>query len=384
MKRIAVGFVFLVLALIGGGIGSQVLNPSSAQVWKWSQTAGTNASVDSSINWAEGMSPSAVNDSARAMMARLAQWRDDTSGALTTSGTSTAYTLTTNSGLTALTAGYRVCFIPHTASGGTTTLAVDGLTAKPLRSAPATELISGALTAGTPYCATYYTTNSGEYILRSAPVTFATPWTTGDVKLTLKTTADTGWIMMNDGTIGGASSGATRANADTEDLFSLLFSNVSDTYAPLSDCSSGSNTRASQGTASTAFGNNCKMALTKVLGRALAIAGSGSGLTARSLGQTAGAETSTIAQANLPNVNFQVTASQWTPTITFTTTVYAGLGTSTGSLSGGGTVFPQNVLALNGNTFASSNPAMNVPSGGSGTALSIIDPTSFLNAEIKL
>ena len=39
----------------------------------WSRTAASNATADSSINWAEGQSPSSVNDSARAMMARIGQ-----------------------------------------------------------------------------------------------------------------------------------------------------------------------------------------------------------------------------------------------------------------------------------------------------------------------
>ena len=42
---------------------------------------------------------------------------------------------------------------------------VDGLGAKPLRSAPSTELLAGMLVAGTPYAATYYNV-SGEWILR--------------------------------------------------------------------------------------------------------------------------------------------------------------------------------------------------------------------------
>jgi len=37
----------------------------------------SNATDDGSINWAEEQSPSSVNDSARAMMARLSEYRDD-------------------------------------------------------------------------------------------------------------------------------------------------------------------------------------------------------------------------------------------------------------------------------------------------------------------
>ena len=51
-------------------------------VVSWSQTAATNASADSSINWAEGQAPSTINDSARALMASAAKYRDDLAGAL--------------------------------------------------------------------------------------------------------------------------------------------------------------------------------------------------------------------------------------------------------------------------------------------------------------
>lgn len=132
--------------------------------WKWSRTAASNSTADASINWAEGQAPSSVNDSARGMMAASAKYRDDLAGLITTGGTSTAYTVTTYQGLTALTNGFMVAFVPHATSGGTTTLAVDGLAAKPLRSAPSTELPNGTLVAGTPYTATYYSSTE-EWIL---------------------------------------------------------------------------------------------------------------------------------------------------------------------------------------------------------------------------
>ena len=51
-------------------------------------------------------------------------------------------------------------------------------------------------------------------------------FSTGDIKFTIKTAADVGWVLLTDaGTIGNASSGATRANADTEELFELLWNN---------------------------------------------------------------------------------------------------------------------------------------------------------------
>jgi len=44
-----------------------------------------------------------------------------------------------------------IAFTPHTTSAATVTLNVDGLGAKPLRSAPYVELPAGTLVQGTPY-----------------------------------------------------------------------------------------------------------------------------------------------------------------------------------------------------------------------------------------
>jgi microcystin-dependent protein len=137
--------------------------------WKWSRTASSNATADATINWAEGQAPSSVNDSARAMMAAAAKFRDDISGAMTTGGTSTAYTVTSFQGFDTLANmnGAMIAFTPHTTSGATVTLNVDGLGGKPLRFAPgaANELPAGTLVQGTPYVATYY--NAGaEWILQ--------------------------------------------------------------------------------------------------------------------------------------------------------------------------------------------------------------------------
>jgi hypothetical protein len=116
--------------------------------------------------------------------------------------------------------------------------------------------------------------------------------TTGDGKLTLKTVADAGWVMMDDGSIGNVGSGATtRANADTQALFTLLFSNINDANAPLLTSAGAATTRAAQGTALAAWAANCRMTLTKQLGRSICIAGAGAGLTSRTLGVSLGAET---------------------------------------------------------------------------------------------
>lgn len=136
----------------------------------WSKTAATNNTADSNVNWQEGQAPSTVNDSARAMMASIAMWRDDNNGSLTTAGTSTAYTLTTNQGFTSLSAlaNQTLAFTMSVTSGATPTLSVDSQTAKPIRNATGVALPTGALLAGSVYHVKYDTT-VGEFLLINQP-----------------------------------------------------------------------------------------------------------------------------------------------------------------------------------------------------------------------
>lgn len=129
---------------------------ATAGVPLWSTTAASNATADPAVNWAEGMAPSAVNDSSRAMMSSVAKWRDDLYG-LTTAGTATALTVTTNSTFASAAAmsGAIFTIIPHTTSGTTPTLAVDGLTARNINISTGVSISSGALLAGTPYLVKY-------------------------------------------------------------------------------------------------------------------------------------------------------------------------------------------------------------------------------------
>jgi len=132
----------------------------------WSQTPGSNATADSAINYQEGQAPSSINDSARAAMAVIAKWRDDNNGSLTTGGTSTAYTLATNTVFTslALMDNQTLKFTMHATSGASPTLNVDGLGAKPIHSATGVSPGTGALVSGSVYSATY-DNSVGEWLL---------------------------------------------------------------------------------------------------------------------------------------------------------------------------------------------------------------------------
>lgn len=134
--------------------------------YNWSRTAASNATADSTVNWAEGMAPSAVNDSARAMMASTAAYRDDVAGAIATGGTSTAYAVTTYQVFDSLAHlnGQVIAFTPHATNGATVTLNVDGLGAKPLRAQSGVDLQSGVLIQGTPYAALYNNSDQVFYL----------------------------------------------------------------------------------------------------------------------------------------------------------------------------------------------------------------------------
>ena len=148
--------------------------------YNWSQTASSNASADSTVNWAEGQSPSSVNDSARAMMASTAAFRDDIAGSITTGGSSTAYTVTSSQVFDTLAHlnGQMIAFVPHATStnavGVDVTLNVDGLGAKSIRMQPSVALPTGTLILGTPYVVTY-NNSDGVFYLRNMVNPYAVP-----------------------------------------------------------------------------------------------------------------------------------------------------------------------------------------------------------------
>ena len=156
-------------------------------LYKWSQTAALDASADSTINWAEGQSPSSVNDSGRAMMAATAKYRDDIAGAIVTSGTSTAYLVSSYQGFdsAAHLGGQTIAFTPHVTNGATVTLNVDGLGARPLRASPGSRIAGWNHHPGHALCRRLQQLRCGVLFARSftaTPTTYrsAQAWITGD------------------------------------------------------------------------------------------------------------------------------------------------------------------------------------------------------------
>jgi len=116
--------------------------------YNWSTTPASNATVGN-IDWAEGMAPSQVNNSARQQMADVAAWRDFLSGAKTTSGTDTI-TLTSGMTITAYAAGQMFVAKLGGTNTGAATLNVDSLGAK------AVEINGAAVSAGALVSGKYY------------------------------------------------------------------------------------------------------------------------------------------------------------------------------------------------------------------------------------
>ncbi len=183
--------------------------------WKWSRTAANNATVDGSINWAEGQAPSTVNDSARAMMAAASKYRDDVAGAIATAGSASAYTLASFQVFDTLAHmdGAMIAFTAHAGNAGACTLNVDGLGAKPLRSAPSTELLAGMLVAGTPYAATYYNVSGSRTTYVNLFNLIATTYGAGDGSTTFNLPDLRGYLLAGKDDMGGAAASRITAGA---------------------------------------------------------------------------------------------------------------------------------------------------------------------------
>jgi microcystin-dependent protein len=210
-------------------------------------------------------------------------------------------------------------------------------------------------------------------------------FSTGDVKLTLKTVADSGWLLCLDQTFGSASSNATFASATSQALFLLIYANVSDAAAPVLTSSGVLSSRGAQGSAATAWAANCQLTLPKMLGRALAVAGSGASLTTRALGSTVGSETVTLLAANVPQVSASVSGSvsgNFPGNVPYTATGSWG---GTTSPSTGGTPVPSQGGAVGNTNSLSSSGSMSGTAGNvSPTGVAIMPPETFLTAMIKL
>jgi len=327
----------------------------------WSRTAASNSTADSAVNWAEGQAPSSVNDSARAMMASLAGYRDDIAGALTTGGTSTAYTVTSYQVFNSLANmnGQIIAFTPHATNGATVTLNVDGLGAKPLRPSPGVELVAGVLILGTPYVALYNNSDAVWYLQNSYVNAYVVP--IGACVDFFGTTAPNSSFVLPYG------------QAISRTTYSALFTMFSTTYGV--------------GDGSTTFN------VPDLRGRVVAgkddMGGSSAnrltdaddGLNGDTLGDTGGGETQTLATANMPAYTPAGTISVSALVQNVRSAVFTGASDINTLMNGttGGTITQNGVPFVSG-TAAFTGTAQ----GGTSTAFGIVQPTIIANKLLRV
>lgn len=199
--------------------------------------------------------------------------------------------------------------------------------------------------------------------------------------------APAGYVMLNGGTIGNASSaGTVRANADTQQLFELLWNNTLDADCPVNGGRGAS--------AAADFAADKRITLPDARGRTLvgndtmnngAAGVIGAVLTSR-IAFKAGAEREAITQAQLPNYTLPNTlaiasAGNHAHTVNVITTQSSG--GATGPLEGQDTF---QTRVYNTSTAGAHIHAItgSVTSGGSGTLRSQIQPSLCMAWIIKL
>lgn len=129
-----------------------------SSVYDWSTIAANNGSVDSQMPWPEGMARRQVNDSARQLVARVAELLGDIGGALVAGGTANGLTVTANSNFTTLANGRIVAFRATADNTGAATLNVNSIGAKAIRKMDSTgdvALVAGEIQSTGIYVAQY-------------------------------------------------------------------------------------------------------------------------------------------------------------------------------------------------------------------------------------
>ena len=133
-------------------------------VYDWSLTAANNSNSDSSIAWSDGMAPSAVDNSSRAMMTRTREFVGDIVGEITAGGSANALTLTARSAFTTYANGIIVSFKAASDNTGATTLTVNAIGTRSVRkvtTAGDEALTGGEIQQDGVYLAHYSTAANG-------------------------------------------------------------------------------------------------------------------------------------------------------------------------------------------------------------------------------
>jgi len=127
-------------------------------IYDWSLEAAANANADTLINWAEGQPPSSVNDSARAMMQRIAEYVCDRGGITNVAGSANALDVTLNAPINTYQDGIMMRFRAIFTNSGSVMMSVNTIGHRGIfmmSHAGLTELAGGEIRAGGVYDCLY-------------------------------------------------------------------------------------------------------------------------------------------------------------------------------------------------------------------------------------
>ena len=165
---------------------------------------------------------------ARNQYATVAQLQDNAFSSSEEVGSADTYVMGLSPAITEYADQMVVWMVPANTNTGASTLNINGVGATSIKIG-SDELEAGQLVAGRCY-ALYYDGSAFQllnFLEATVPIL-----ETGDITYSWAT-SKTGWVLAT-GSIGSASSGATtRANADTEDLYTLFWTNLADAQAPV-------------------------------------------------------------------------------------------------------------------------------------------------------
>ena len=118
--------------------------------------------------WPENMQFSAVNNAGRSDEGLLARWYKDMDSSVTSSGSSNAYTATSNRTIVALNDNTMMVFTANHTCTGTSTFSLNGLAAKTIRRFAGDNLSSGDITSGQPVSLIYKSSPDCWYMMNAA------------------------------------------------------------------------------------------------------------------------------------------------------------------------------------------------------------------------
>jgi microcystin-dependent protein len=319
--------------------------------WKWSKTAASNGTADSTSTFPKAWHPAASERRPRGMMAAAAKFRDDTSGALMTGGTSTAYTISSNQGFIskALMDGVEIAFTVSATNGASPTLNVDSLGADPITLDGVVPVPTGTLIAGSIYTAMYYASGTAWRLKDFYQLPFTVP-VGGGMDYWLPTVPNSSFVFP----IGQAIS---------RTVYATLFAGMGTTYG-VGDGSTTFNLPDKTGRVS-AMKEASATRLTTALG----------GVNGATLGAAGGFEYSQLITANLPPYTPAGSISGVASSVE--TTVQRNVSNITPQGGGATSVGVSNpgVITVNGNQYTFTGTAQ----GGTSTKFSIIPPLIVCN-----